>query len=389
METVQGDIKGAIALYERAAREAGANRSLAAKAQMRLGAAYQKLGDAQARTVYERVVRDYADQPEAVEARARLNALARPPATEPPAPTLTEILAIRGRGAPGRIRQITLFNREGKVVATVGEPAANGSMTLSPDGKRVAVVQDGNIVVYDVATRAVMKLVGGQAEAQPTWSPDGQRIAFQVRINRPERRAGVYVMDSNGKGKEEFLSPIVDLNLISWSADGRYLTYQAPGSSTGADMWVLPLAGDHRAIPVLRTPLEEQSMRISPDGRFIAYKLSDNGQSDVYVRRFDSDNPAVLPSEEVWKVSVDPGTNRAGVRWRADGKELYYISAAGGVMGVELTTAPVFKAGTPRLLFQTPETYYLSPSNTAGFNDTSADGTIFALAVPQVIGLRR
>ena len=79
METVQGDIKGAIALYERAAREAGANRSLAAKAQMRLGAAYQKLGDAQARTVYERVVRDYADQPEAVEARARLNALARPP----------------------------------------------------------------------------------------------------------------------------------------------------------------------------------------------------------------------------------------------------------------------------------------------------------------------
>src|SRR5262245_40486405 len=74
-ETVQGDLKGAIALYEQAAKEAGTNRSLAAKAQLRLGAAYQKLGDAQARNVYERIVRDYADQPEAADARARLNAL--------------------------------------------------------------------------------------------------------------------------------------------------------------------------------------------------------------------------------------------------------------------------------------------------------------------------
>jgi hypothetical protein len=389
-ETVQGDLKGAIALYEQAAKEAGPNRSLAAKAYMRLGAAYQKLGEAQARSVYERVVRDYADQPEATEARARLNALgSRPASRGTPPPTLTEILGIRGRGAPGRIRQVTLYNRSGRVLATVGEPAPNGSITLSPDGKRVAVVKDAAIVVYDVATKAMTRLTPGPGDNQPTWSPDGSRIAFQVRSNRPNRPIGIYIVPSDGKGPEEMLAPFSDLTLISWSSDGRFLTYQAPGATTGSDMWVLPLSAERKPLPVLRTPLEEQSMRISPDGRYVAYKLSEAGKSDVYVRRFDSENPATLPSEETWKVSVDPGSGRAGVRWRADGKELYYISASGGVMAVDITTTPSFKAGTPRLLFQTPETYHLSPSNAAGFSDVSADGQIFALSVPQVMGLLR
>jgi Tol biopolymer transport system component len=387
-ETVQGDLKGAIELYQKAAKEAGTNRSLAAKAQFRLGAAYQKLGDDQARAAFERIVRDYADQPEAAEARARLNAMGTlQPA--PPAPSLTDLLAIRGRGAPGRIRQITLFDRQGRVLATVGEPAPNGSMTLSPDGKRVAVVKDAAIVVYDVAKKSLIKLTPGPGDAQPTWSPDGRRIAYQVRADRPNRPVGVYVTDSDGNGKEEFISPLADLTLVSWSSDGRFLTFQQAGAATGADLWVLPMTGDRKPILVLRTTADEVGLRISPDGGYISYRSTDGARSDAYVRAFDSANPGVLPSGEVWKVSTDPGVGRAGVRWRADGKELYYISASGGVIAVDIATTPTFKAGTPKLLFQVPETYQLSPSNTAGFSDVSADGNIFALSVPQVIGLRR
>src|SRR5262245_33640133 len=64
-ETIQGDLGGAITLYEQAVKEAGSNRALAAKAQLRLAAAYQKQGNEQARIVYERVARDYSDQTEA------------------------------------------------------------------------------------------------------------------------------------------------------------------------------------------------------------------------------------------------------------------------------------------------------------------------------------
>src|SRR5678815_751695 len=79
-ETIQGDLAGAITLYEQAVKEAGSNRALAAKAQLRLASAYQKQGSEQARNIYELLVRDYADQADAAaEARTRLSAMGASP----------------------------------------------------------------------------------------------------------------------------------------------------------------------------------------------------------------------------------------------------------------------------------------------------------------------
>src|SRR5215469_9924408 len=74
-ETIQGDLKGAIASYGQAVQEAGANRGLAAMALVRMAECYQKMGDTEARKIFEQVVRDYGDQKDAAaEARARLGA---------------------------------------------------------------------------------------------------------------------------------------------------------------------------------------------------------------------------------------------------------------------------------------------------------------------------
>src|SRR5262245_59267470 len=72
-ETIEGDLKGAIELYRQAVRQAGKDRAIAAKALVNMGSCFEKLGDAEARKAFEQVVRDYADQKEAVAiARARL-----------------------------------------------------------------------------------------------------------------------------------------------------------------------------------------------------------------------------------------------------------------------------------------------------------------------------
>ena len=65
-ETVDGDLKGAIEQYRKLAD--GSHRAVAAKALVRMGQCYEKLGDAQARQAYDRVVRDFADQKEALAA---------------------------------------------------------------------------------------------------------------------------------------------------------------------------------------------------------------------------------------------------------------------------------------------------------------------------------
>lgn len=83
-ETVQGDLKSAIAMYEKiVARAAGsaANRAVAAKALLRMAQCHEKLGNAGARNAYERIVREFGDQPGVAEARTRLAALAGPAST--------------------------------------------------------------------------------------------------------------------------------------------------------------------------------------------------------------------------------------------------------------------------------------------------------------------
>ena len=71
-----GNLKDAIALYRRAATEAGADRALAATALVRAAAAEEKLGDPRAADTYTQVLRTYTEQREQVNmAQARLASL--------------------------------------------------------------------------------------------------------------------------------------------------------------------------------------------------------------------------------------------------------------------------------------------------------------------------
>src|SRR4029434_7584901 len=222
-ETVKGDLNSAIRLYDKAIKEAGTNRALAARAQLRLGAAYQKQDKAQARVVLERLVQGNADQRDIVaEAQTRLAALIAPPQEPPRGTTNVSVIA-------GDERRGTLFDRTGKLLGTVGDynPVAMGcgAMTISPDGRRVAVCRGGVIIVYDFATKSATNITSGPGDTQPTFSPDGSRIAFQTsRGNTP----GVYVTNVFAPGNEELIYSQLGsgFTLVRWSPDGNFLLFQ-------------------------------------------------------------------------------------------------------------------------------------------------------------------
>lgn len=78
LETVDGDLVAAIALYQRIIAQNGNNRTLTAKALLRLGGCYEKLGQAEADKIYQKLIDEYPDQsPEAETARQRLVGLAK------------------------------------------------------------------------------------------------------------------------------------------------------------------------------------------------------------------------------------------------------------------------------------------------------------------------
>src|SRR5580704_2000401 len=73
-EHVDGDLKTAIAAYQKIAADKSAPRDVRAKALLHLAGCYEKLGQ-QAQSVYQQIVRDFADQPAATQARTRLAVL--------------------------------------------------------------------------------------------------------------------------------------------------------------------------------------------------------------------------------------------------------------------------------------------------------------------------
>jgi hypothetical protein len=76
-----------------------------------------------------------------------------------------------------------------------------------------------------------------------------------------------------------------------------------------------------------------------------------------------------------WQISKDGGAQPI---WRADGKEILFVSSDGRMMSVPIESGPaVFKPGVPKALFQTR-----LHQDTARDYDVTSDGKRFIVAEP-------
>ena len=99
----------------------------------------------------------------------------------------------------------------------------------------------------------------------------------------------------------------------------------------------------------------------------MAYTSDESGSSEVYVQSY--------PSGE--KNLVSKGGGREP-RWRADGKELFYLDPANNLVSVEIKTAPHFEAGAPRKLFTARVSILVGAYSRPGY-DVSPDGKRFLI----------
>ena len=124
-------------------------------------------------------------------------------------------------------RQLTLFDREGKVTNSVTARDLFAQPVFSPDAKRLAVIktdlekENADLWVVDVATGKQTRVsVSGERESAsaPAWSPDGNYVGY---VGLRQGSYGLYRNLSNGQGTEELLyksnAPLV---LTDWSMDG-------------------------------------------------------------------------------------------------------------------------------------------------------------------------
>jgi Tol biopolymer transport system component/predicted Ser/Thr protein kinase len=244
---------------------------------------------------------------------------------------------------------------------------------ISPDGRRIAVsIAEQNIQIwqYDISRDTLARFTfEGNRNNNPTWTPDGKRIAYLSDKN-------IFWQLADGSGGLEQLttSEFTDVPM-SWSPDGQLLAFIELNPSTGLDISMLrlgdPSAGSghvRKAQLFLRTPFNESVPRFSPDGRWVAYISNESSRNEIYVQPYPG------PGGK-WQISTDGGTEPA---WNPNGRELFYRSGD-KMLAVDITTQPSFAAGKPRLLFQGP--YLPSPATSSNY-DVSLDGQRFLMVKP-------
>jgi Tol biopolymer transport system component len=228
--------------------------------------------------------------------------------------------------------QLTWLNRDGKTIATLGEPVADViEFELSPDNKTliggIAGESGIDLWIWDVIRGLKQRFTFEGDNSFPIWSPDGSSIIWRSvkgKVSLMRRPANL-----SAPPQEVFSAPGSSIP-TSWAPDQKSLLITREGNlKTGADVLVFPLDGSGPAQPrpFLQTESNERAAMFSPDGKWVAYVSDESGQPEVYVLPYPGPGG---------KQQISSGGGLL-VRWRRDGRELFYMNRASQLMGVEVS----------------------------------------------------
>jgi Tol biopolymer transport system component len=325
-ERADGNLRGAIQIYQQVASMPGADRKLAAEALFRIAECQQALGNAEARKTYQRIVHDFSDQREvAGRANDRLAALGS---------------AHRGNSTELATRRVWV------------PPSYNlAAGRISPDGRYFSYAEfftTGDLAVRDLVTGATRhvthkpKADAFEHASNSLIAPDQSRIAY---IWKAATRSELRVIDWDGSNERiVYANPQAEYAIPdAWSSDGReILATIATRDRTKQLAWT-PLAGGTPRVvktfpwQVLR---DNGVQALSPDGGYIAYDAAsgDRNRTIFILSRDGKSEEAVTDG-----LSVDEVFG-----WMPDGKSLLFATNRTGAR--ELWALPVWsgrKNGEP------------------------------------------
>ncbi|MBM3746873.1 MAG: hypothetical protein FJW34_13860 [Acidobacteria bacterium] len=329
-ETVEGDLKGAIELYGQALSQAGArDRATAAQALLRMGECHEKLGSAEARKAYERVLREYADQTApAASARERLAALTR----------------ASGATAPGGVVH--------RLVWSTPTEAWGG---VSPDGRWIAFQNEHtDLALHDLVTGQNRLLTNyGPRDQRPgmayggVFSPDGRRVAYMWVVYKTMTHE-VRVVNVDGTGERVLYRHDKVSRALprAWTPDGAAIVAGLYRDDL-RERQVLQISLSDGAIKVLRAEKGHpggfvRSMAFSPNARFLAYQ----SYGDIFSLDLQSTEGRKTPVT----LAEYHGTNEL-MGWTPDGNHILFVGERTGTRDAWLLPVKDGKpAGEPRLV---------------------------------------
>lgn len=369
-ERADGDLKSAIAIYQRLIREHPSDRGVVARALIQLGGAFERMGSAEARAAYERVLRDYSEQPaEASLARTRLAALA---ASSRPAP----------RTDP-TVRRIWA----GADVDILGAPTMDGQALTYVDWGT------GDLAVRDLVAGTNRRLTNKGSWASSTEfalssvpSPDAKRVAYSwFGRDQDLHNVEIRVIGMDGTGEKSVYSSaaIRYVTPWEWTRDGRHILTSFYGNDGAHEIGLIGTDSTRRVLKTLAAG-EPYRVSLSPDGKVLAYDNQasrESRQHDLFLLNVETGAESVV---------AHPATDLL-VGWTPDGMNIIFASDRTGNMSLWLLAVRNgMAAQEPQLLRRDAEfTMYpmaVTPNGSLYYSADASPTDLFVAEIDAVTG---
>jgi hypothetical protein len=159
------------------------------------------------------------------------------------------------------------------------------------------------------------------------------RVASDSSAYSPEVGRGAFTV---GEHTLIYASTVAQWQLAPAIAVGQWLDLTGRPAPIQAEA---PAIG--RRVPAGAPPSTAMEPELSPDGRWVAYTSLVSGEPRIFVQ------PSP-PTGLVWQISDEGGLHP---RWRADGRELFFVIGDRFLAAAAIETASGFHSSAPRRLF--------------------------------------
>jgi len=259
--------------------------------------------------------------------------------------------------------RLVWFDRDGRELGQLGDPALFTTPTISPDGRLVAVqIDDGegsdDLWLLDVERNVRTRFTfDPEPDTFPVWSPDGSTLLFAS-----DRTSVLDLYVKSVEGSEDAKPLLADDGnkwSFDWSGDGRHILYASlENPDTLRDIWVLPLEEGAEPWPLLQGEFVESDCRFSADDRWVVYASRESGRDEVYVVPFPG------PGRKS-QISIDGGRRP---RWNDDGSEIVYLDRMKNLVSVAVDSkTSTLRVGAATTLFE------IQPATAFGQYDATGD----------------
>jgi serine/threonine-protein kinase len=213
---------------------------------------------------------------------------------------------------------------------------------ISPGGDRIALLSrkgaDTDVWVVDVRRGSSERLTQGGDHASPLWVPQGEEVTFtEFGPGRAGPSAATVTLErivarrADGSGEPRVLLEDDHASTpMSWTPDGSTLLYDRRTDTGELEVWSVSPGGDDPPAALIASPFNEESARISPDGRWVAYVSDKTGRAEVYVATY----PAL---DRRRQVSSAGGSEPV---WGPQSEEIFYRS------GWKVFSVPLERGGS-------------------------------------------